>query len=398
MSDLLLRVRILAVRLGFALGRRRAVRRQVLIATAHTEAISGNLAMLRDELRRQVPDVPIVTLVRPRRRGRLASRLAAVRWEIRAGRLLAQSRLVLVDDYFFPLYVIDRRPDTTVVQAWHACGAFKRFGYSVVDKTFGADAALLRRVRIHRNYDVCLVSSMAIAPHYAEAFDQPLERFRSDLGIPRTDVLFGPERIERVVAAIRHRYALPPDKRIVLIAPTFRGESVGRARADGLPDWRELQAALGHDHHLLVRLHPFVRDALVIDRELDGFLTDVSDHPDINELLHVADVLVSDYSSVIYEYALLDRPMVFHAPDLEAYEADPGMYLDYGTEMIGSPVVDTAGVAEAVQRAGVDEAAWTAFIETHLGTVDGRASDRFVERFLARESRGATLPRDVRHE
>ena len=382
MTDLLLRVRILAVRLGDLLGRRRPVRRQVLIATAHTEALSGNLAMLRDELRRQAPDVPIVTLVRPRRRRRFIGRLHALRWEFRAGRLLAQSRLVVLDDYFFPLYVVERRPGTTVVQAWHACGAFKRFGYSVVDKTFGADARLLQRVRIHRNYDVCLVSSMAIAPHYAEAFGQPIERFRSDLGIPRTDVLFGPERIERVAAAIRHRYALPADKRLVLFAPTFRGDSVGKARADGLPDWRALQASLGVDHHLLVRLHPFVREGLVIDRELDGFLTDVSDHPDINELLHVADVLVTDYSSVIYEYALLDRPMVFHAPDLDAYERERGFYFDYRTGVPGPVVETTTDLVAAIREPAPDIARVRAFADHAFDKADGAATARTVRDLL----------------
>ena len=142
MTDLLLRLRIAAVRLGFAMGRRSPVRRRVLFATAHADSLSGNLAMLRDELRRQTPEVEIVTLVRPRRRGRWLGRLAALRQESRAGRLLATSAVVVLDDYFFPLYVVEPRPGTTVIQVWHACGAFKRFGYSVVDKTFGADARL----------------------------------------------------------------------------------------------------------------------------------------------------------------------------------------------------------------------------------------------------------------
>ncbi len=382
MSDLLLTIRIAAVRLGHAIGRRRALRRRVLFATAQTDALIGNLAVLRDELRRQVPGVDIVTLVRPPRAGGLRGRWRTLRHEARAGYLLATSRLVVLDDYFFPLYVIERRPGTTVVQAWHACGAFKRFGYSLADKTFGADARLLRRVRIHRNYDVCLVSSMAIAPHYAEAFDQPLERFRSDLGIPRTDVLFGAERIERVVAAVRHRYAIPPDKRVVLVAPTFRGESIGAARADALPDWRALRDALGADHVLFVRLHPFIRDALVIDRELDGFLTDVSDHPDINELLHVADVLVTDYSSVIYEAALLDRPMVFFAPDLEAYERERGFYFEYRTGVPGPVVETTADLAAAIRDPQPDLARVRAFADHAFDVADGASSARVVRELL----------------
>lgn len=382
MTDLLLRLRIAAVRLGFALGRRGAPRRRVLFATAHAGALGGNLAMLRDELRRQAPDVEIVTLVRPRRRGRWSGRLAALRQEFRAGRLLATSRLVILDDYFFPLYVIEPRPGTTVIQAWHACGAFKRFGYSVVDKTFGADARLLRRVRIHRNYDVCLVSAMAIAPHYAEAFDQPLDRFRADLGIPRTDVLFGAERIERVLAALRHRYAIPTGKRVVLVAPTFRGESVGAARADSLPDWHALRAALGDDHVLLVRLHPFVREALVIDRELDGFLTDVSDHPDINELLHVADVLVTDYSSVIFEYALLGRPMVFYAPDLDAYERERGFYFEYRSGVPGPVVATSAALAAAIRAPDPDLAAVRDFAARSFDVADGEATTRVIRELV----------------
>ena len=95
--------------------------------------------------------------------------------------------------------------------------------------------------------------------------------------------------------------------------------------------------------------------------------------------------------------------MVLLVPDLEAYEADPGLYLDYRTEMIGDQVLDTAGVAAAVLTATVDDPAWDAFIERHLGTGIGHASERFVERFVGRrqgscDGRSGTLPRDVRHE
>lgn len=392
MRSLLLRVRIWSVQLGFAVGRRRPLRQRVLFATTHADVLSGNLAMLRDELLGRTPAVDTMALVRPprRRRGpdpvspvgptaRLSDRIAALWQGVVAGYGLATCRVVVVDDYYFPLYVIRRRRGTTVIQAWHACGAFKKFGYSVADKTFGADAQLLRRVPIHSNYDVCLVSSMSIVPHYAEAFGQPLTRFRADLGIPRTDVLFGEQRITRVLASLRHRYAIPHDKRVILYAPTFRGESIGAARADGLPDWRALREALADDHVLLVRLHPFIREALVIDRELDGFLLDVSDHPDINDLLHLADVLVTDYSSVIFEYALLGRPMVFFAPDLEAYERERGFYLDYRRDVPG-PVVETStDLAQALRDPAPDLARVQAFAERSFDIADGASTARIVD-------------------
>ena len=338
-----LKLRIAIVRLGFRLGRRGPVRRQIVLATSHERSLRGNLALLRDRLAADHRDVPVVVDARRMAGGGLGL-LRAARDAFRSGRLVASSAVIVVDDYFLPLYVVEPRPETTIVQVWHACGAFKKFGYSVVDKRFGADPDLLARVRIHANYDVCLVSSMQVAPAYAEAFDQPLERFRSDLGIPRTDVLVPGPGTPAMIAGLRRRYAIPADKRVILYAPTFRGASITRARADGLPDWNQLRDALADTHVLLVRLHPFVREGLVIDRELDGFVTDVSDHPDINELLHVTDVLVTDYSSVVFEFALLHRPMVFFAPDLADYEGERGFYLDYRTDLPG-PVTETTADA-----------------------------------------------------
>jgi teichoic acid ribitol-phosphate primase len=382
MRSLLLTLRTWAVRAGFAVGRLRPLRNRVLLATSHLDRLTGNLAMLRDELATRSPAVETLEHVRGGPRRGWSGRLAIVWRECLAGYRLATSRVILVDDYFLPIYVIRPRDGTTIIQVWHACGAFKQFGYSVADKSFGADEALRRRIRIHSNYDVCLVSSMAVAPAYAEAFDQPLERFRSDLGIPRTDVLFGEERIAATVATIRHRYAIPTDKRVILYAPTFRGDSVGAARADGLPDWRVLRDALGDDHVLLVRLHPFVREGLVIDRELDGFLTDVSDHPDINELLHVADILVTDYSSVIFEFALLGRPMVFFAPDLDAYEGERGFYFDYRTGVPGPVVATESALATAIRDPAPDLARVAEFARRSFDVADGASCARVVDALI----------------
>ena len=139
-----------------------------------------------------------------------------------------------------------------------------------------------------------------------------------------------------------------------------------------MPDWRVLRESLGEDHVLLVRLHPFIRDALVIDRELDGFVTDVSDHPDVNELLHVADVLVTDYSSVIYEFALLGRPMVFRAGP-RGVRAERGFYFDYRTGVPG-PVVETTGaLAAALRDPAPDLARVHEFARRSFDVADGHA-------------------------
>src|SRR4029077_6820203 len=134
------------------------------------------------------------------------------------------------------------------------------------------------------NYDVCLVASHTAAPHYAEAFRQPLERFRSDLGIPRTDVLFGEEHLARTREAIRQRYGLTDGRRVILYAPTFRGDTITPAHATDELAMGLRRSVLGDAHVLLGRLHRSVRSRTATGRELAGCAIDVSDSPDINEL------------------------------------------------------------------------------------------------------------------
>jgi CDP-glycerol glycerophosphotransferase (TagB/SpsB family) len=105
---------------------------------------------------------------------------------------------------------------------------------------------------------------------------------------------------------------------------------------------------------------------------------------DMNDLLLATDVLITDYSSSIFEWALLRRPLVLLVPDLADYERDPGLYLDYRTEMIGTQVLDTEGVIEAIRDGRFDIEPYDAFVRRHLGSSDGRSSERWVERFAPR--------------
>ena len=122
---------------------------------------------------------------------------------------------------------------------------------------------------------------------------------------------------------------------------------------------------------------------------------------EMNDWLALADILITDYSSSIFEYALLRRPIILLVPDLAEYERDPGLYLDYRTEMIGTQVVDTDGVIEAIVDGRFDLSGYDAFIERHIGR-SGRRRERSLRRPLPRRAavrrRGDTLRRDVRHQ
>ncbi len=374
-------MRTAVVKTGFAIGRLRPLSREVVFATARSSDLTGNLAFIRDELERRDPPIPYVILGY-RGHGAWHSRLAALIHNLRAGYRLATARLFIVDDYFFPIYVVHPRPETTIVQTWHASGAFKKIGWSVLDKRFGADLGLVARVAIHSNYDICLIGSKEAAGHYAEAFHEPLDRFVTDIGIPRTDILFGEEKTAPIAASIRARYRLPAGKRVILYAPTFRGENVTDATSPTDLDLRLLHRVLGADHVILLRLHPFVRQAQAIPPELAEFAIDASDHPDIDELMLVSDVLVTDYSSAIYEFSLLGRPMAFFAPDHADYEGERGFYFDYQSGVPGPIFETTRDLAQYLRAGQFDLERVARFRAESFEVADGHASERFVDRIV----------------
>lgn len=384
--SLLVALRATLVRLGFLAGRLLPIRPRVVLATGHGARIAGNLAWIRDGVRSARPDIGVVELAFWPGGGRRQLARAAIH-ALRSGFHLATARVFVVDDYFFPMYVIRPRRGTTFVQVWHACGAFKKFGYSVLEAGFGADEEYARSIALHANYDLCLVSAARFAPFYAEAFRAPREQFTARFGIPRTDLFFDAERQARTAAEVRGRYAIPDGRRVILYAPTFRGERITVASDPTDLDLGALRNALGADHVVLFRSHPFVGARPAADPALAGFVIDVSDHPELNDLMLVSDVLVTDYSSAIFEFALLGRPIVFFAPDLAAYEAERGFYFDYRSAVPG-PILASSKDLAAYLRAGTfDLERVRRFAAESFDVADGRATERFVGEIV-----GAAIP------
>jgi CDP-ribitol ribitolphosphotransferase len=374
-------VRVLAARAGAAAARLRPIQERVYIAANRDVELRGNLAEIHRALQSRSPAPRILVDVEAtlERRGiPVISLVAGVfRIALRSYRV-ASSRLVIVDDYFFPIYPVKKRPGVTIVQVWHACGAFKRFGRATLEAEWGADQIFLKWVPIHSNYDLTLVSSASIAPIYAEAFGQSTETISAAFGIPRTDVLLPSPRRDAAERAVRERLGLRDGRTTILYAPTFRGADLKEAVAPELLDIAALHRALGSEYRLILRLHSFVKSAMRIPPEVGDFVVDASAEPDANEVMLAGDILVSDYSSIIFEYALLNRPMAFLAPDLAAYERERGFFFDYRTGVPGPVMEETEQLARWIQAKQFDLQRVRTFAATSFDVMDGRATERFV--------------------
>jgi CDP-ribitol ribitolphosphotransferase len=344
---------------------------RVVLATARLARLEGNLAYLHAEIRRARPERRVVTLLEPYSYGFLGKVTYLLRL-VRGTFLLRTSSLFIVDNAYLPVHVAPHRPETTVVQVWHAVGALKRFGADTAGGLRGPERAFL-----HRHYDFVVCAGEASRAPWAAALRTPVERVLP-LGVARTDFFFDPAALAAARERVLARYPRLREGRVVLYAPTFRGR--GRAKR-AAPDFDAvaLRASLPAGHVLALKSHPNLHPGHVATA---GFDVVIDPALEINEVFAAADLLVTDYSSAIYEWALLRRPLVLLTADLEAYERDPGLYLDPRTELIGERVEALEDLPRAIAEARVDEPAWSAFIAGHVEACDGSASARFVERFL----------------
>ena len=346
-------------------------KRRVVLATARLPVLEGNLLFIDAAIRRLRPGTQRVHLLEPYAYGLVGKIRYFIRL-IRGTYYLHTSGLVIGDNAWLPVHVAPHRAGTTVVQVWHAAGALKRFGADTLGGLEEPEATFL-----HRHYDYAIASGEAGREAWSRALRTPLERVLP-LGTPRTDLFYDDEALAAAKARVLAEHPVLEGRTTVLYAPTFRGR--GRAKEGSAAlDAAMLRASLPATHALVLKSHPNLDPAGLVTT---GFDVVADPGSDMNDWLAAADILVTDYSSSIYEWALLRRPLVLLVDDLEAYERDPGLYLDYRTQMIGVQVRDTAGVAAAIAADEWDLDAYEAFVARNLGACDGRSSDRIVERFI----------------
>jgi CDP-glycerol glycerophosphotransferase len=290
---------------------------------------------------------------------------------------LGSARYVVTNDHFPSWF--RRRPDQVCLQTWHGA-PLKPVGLDVTS----------RRQQLHPadwpkqidNWQYVLSPSRFATPILRQAFG--LERDPLETGYPRNDVLARPDR-DTVGAELRRRLGIEDGKRTVLYAPTFRNrvfDERGNYRLDVRLDLERLRAAVGDDTVILFRKHPYVADPPPSGPS--GFVYDVSRYPDATELLLAADVLVTDYSSIMFDFAITGRPMLFYAYDLDTNGDTSRFYVDYAATVPG-PLMRTtdelAGALADVEGVRSSYAArYDEFRRRFCELDDGHAAERVVER------------------
>ena len=294
---------------------------------------------------------------------------------------VATAQYVFLNDASSVVSCLPLRPETKVVQLWHGCGAFKKWGMSTADLIFGGSREEILRHPFYKNLSLVTVSSPEVVWAYEEAMvlqDEP--GVVQPTGVSRTDVFFDDEYLAASRSKIQQLVPAAIEKKVIVYAPTFRGR-VAQAEGPNALDLAKMKAFLGDSHVLLIKHHPFVKNRPAVPEECADFAFDVSDKAGINELLCGADLVISDYSSLVFEYSLFERPMIFFACDREDYADWRGFYYEY-EELAPGPICETTEeVIEQIRLAddSFDSSRVKAFRAKFMSSCDGHATDRIIE-------------------
>lgn len=292
--------------------------------------------------------------------------------------LYATSKVVIVDDYFRLLNIVEKREGVKVFQLWHACGAFKTFGFTRLGKKGGPRQTDPN----HRMYDYAIVSSQEIAKHYAEGFGLSDECVVAT-GIPRTDIFMDSEYASSVRKAFYEKRPQLKNKKIILFAPTFRGNGQMSAYYPlEAFNPEALYESLGGEYAIIIKLHPFCRERFKISDKYKDYIIDLSEEDELNDLLFVTDLLITDYSSVIFEASLLDIPMLFYAYDLYKYISRRDFYYDFEGFVPGKIVFSERELLEAITNNDFEQEKVNSFKTKFFDHLDGNSSQRVADLIL----------------
>jgi CDP-ribitol ribitolphosphotransferase len=346
----------------------------VAFLSRQSETASLDFTLLEAALRVELPDWEFATSCY-RDTGSFISRVGGT---LRQIKLAATSRLCIVDGYTPAVSIPRLDPSTVVVQLWHALGTLKRFGWQAIDTPDGRTKAQAEGLKMHSNYSMIVAGGEGPRAAYAQAFGYPEDKI-IPLGMPRMDYLLDD--------AASEQYPQLTEGRInILFAPTFRKETGGTNVRQHL---QELADHFSSEmYNLIISFHPFSHygDAAISSQRsfLDGH-TPIVRIPRAKgiDLLKIADYVITDYSAIAFEAALLHRKVVFYVPDIEAYRLSLGLNIDpeqqFPTISFRNAVSLASFIREDIREDNYADSGFWSYGDAYLAQPASGATGRLVE-------------------
>jgi len=298
-------------------------RNQITLISRQSNTASLDFNLLSKELIHELKDYKIVVLCKKIDSG-LINKIKYVFYIFKLMVNISRSKVVILDSYCIPISLLKHKKSLTVIQIWHAIGLLKKAGYSILNKEEGSSFKISKTLCMHKNYDYILASSKSCIDSFTEVFSCD-KNIVIPIPLPRVDLLLDRNFMKEKKAELFSKYDELKNKKNILYAPTFR------------KDEEEMQIYLDklissvdfEKYNLIVKLHPLSK--LIISNKKVYTLKEYSTF----DTIFISDYVISDYSSIIYEAGILNKPLYFYAFDLDSYDVKRGFFIDYINEVPG---------------------------------------------------------------
>lgn len=302
---------------------------------------------------------------------------------------VARAHIIIVDDHVpvFDKVVLDEH--TRVIQIWHAGAGFKGVGYS----RWG-HCGCPGPYSCHRQYAYSISGSSNINHFFSEQFGI-LDEQVIPTGMPRMDQYLNKDNREKVTKQLYESYPQAKGKKVLLFAPTYRG----RNRLTAYYPYEKLdfdelyRFCLEKDYVIFFKMHPWVSSAVPIREEHKDRFFDLNGYGNINDLFYITDLLITDYSSSMYEFSLMRKPMMFFAYDKVQYATSRGFHRDYDTTVPGKICETFEEILDALWNEDFEYEKVESYIKAHFDFVDDHATDRVIDWLILDE-----LPKEYRDQ
>lgn len=313
------------------------VQNKVTFISRQSDNISIDFQLLVQEINRQETNIKTVVLTKKLKKTFISRLMYFFHMFIQMYHI-ATSKVVVLDSYCIMISILNHRKELKIVQIWHALGSLKKFGYSSLDKNDGRSSKMAKLMNMHKNYTYILTSSEISKQFFKEAFKAKEEQMKV-MSLPRVDFLQDEVSKKKVQERF---YQIYPDannqKKNILYCPT--------QRKNGTIDIQKIVKAVKFDcYNLIIKLHDG-QEYVYVDNQ------NVCKNANFTgmELLHIADYIITDYSAIVYEAAIVEKPIYFYDYDYDTYMDDRGWYIDYKKEMPGPIKKDIYEIMKLIEE------------------------------------------------
>lgn len=267
---------------------------------------------------------------------------------------IATSKVVVLDSYCIVISVLRHKKNLKIIQIWHSMGTMKKFGYAALDTEEGTKSEIAYIMKMHNNYDYVFASADSYKEHLANGFHIDKDKIIT-MPLPRLDLLKSQRYKEKTQSLVYKAYPMLKEKPVIMYCPTFRKNEMEFEKA-----LERLIKCIDFDkYNFVVKLHPLskviLKEDIIQAKEFSSF-----------DMLFVADYVISDYSCIIYEAAVLNIPLYFYNFDMILYLKERGLAIDYYKELPGVISKNPEEIFESIEDKPYDMNALQRFKEKYI--------------------------------